>query len=191
MGILEEIEAWQSGRGREIFEKMGVRSDSVCIDFGCGHGDYTCTVARAAGVVYAVDISRSMIDNISEISKRKNLNIKPILSDGKGELKFAHDNSVDFIMIYDLIHDISDIFSTLMNECHRVLKNTGKLSILPFHMSENEITKMVQNVQKYNFSSPEIFTGDGVHFGMHKFSADDERKFSDLWIGNIYNFSKI
>jgi len=77
-----------------------------------------------------------------------------------------------------------------MNRCHRVLKNSGKLSILPFHMSENEIAKMVQNVQKYNFSPPEIFSGDGVHFEMHKFSPFERRKFSDLMRGDVYNFSK-
>lgn len=64
MNIHERIEKWQVEDGVYLFHKMKLPDNSVFIDFGCGYGEYTISLALSNKdcTVYAVDKNKKMLE---------------------------------------------------------------------------------------------------------------------------------
>jgi ubiquinone/menaquinone biosynthesis C-methylase UbiE len=129
---------------RERFVTAGVKEGQVVLDYGCGIGSYTIPAAQIVGeegLVYALDIHPLAIQAVDRrVAKEKLINVKTIRSGRYTELPT---NSVDTIILYDVLHSIHDK-QALLQELYRVLKPNGRLSVLPDHMTRDELLEIIQ-----------------------------------------------
>jgi len=128
-----------------ILKEIGIKPGFWVLDYGCGPGSYVMAVAEMVGntgKIYALDAHPLAIQMVQGIVSRKRLtNVETILSDCRTGLT---DNSLDAVLLYDILHDLSDP-NCVLEELHRTLKPTGILSLSDHHLKENEIVSRVTN----------------------------------------------
>ena len=133
-----------------ILKEAGIKPGFHVLDYGCGPGGYItplATLVGATGRIYALDMHPLAIKMVQRIVTRKKLtNIKTIRSDCKTGLQ---DNSLDMVLLYDILHSLRDT-DKILEELHRVLKQNGILSVRDHHMNGNEIVSSI--------TSSELFT---------------------------------
>lgn len=124
---------------REFLNEAGIKSGSHVLDFGCGPGSYSFAASRLVGKdgkVYALDIHPSAIKRVKRVAEKRGLsNIEAIYSDCSTGLE---EGSVDFVLLYDIFHHLSDPDS-VMKELNRIMKPNSILSFSDHHMKEEEI----------------------------------------------------
>lgn len=138
MNIHERIEKWQAEDGVQLFGKMNLPGNASFIDFGCGYGEYTISLALASknSTVYSVDKNKKMLKVIQDKIDRYSIkNVNLCEADGSLTIAFPNDFS-DMVLMYDFIHGntqekLPARFSWF-EEAKRVLKPNGILSIAPF-----------------------------------------------------------
>ncbi|HTS47377.1 MAG TPA: methyltransferase domain-containing protein [Bryobacteraceae bacterium] len=133
----------------EILDAMNLKPGMNVADIGAGSGLFSRLVAgRVApgGTVYAVDISKNMIDHIAKVAKDENIpNLKPVLGDPKSP-KLAP-NSVDVVFIIDSYHHF-EYPADMLAEINKALRPDGMLMLIDFkridRVSPEYILKMVR-----------------------------------------------
>lgn len=119
---------------------LGLVSGNIFLDYGAGAGYFSFAAADIVGEkgkLIAADISQEMIDVLTKRAFDHNLNdIVTIKLDGN--VLDLPNNSVDFIMLSFVLHEIDDKPS-LLNELKRVLKPGGKLAIIEWQNKETLI----------------------------------------------------
>ena len=100
--------AWQ--QPQKVMAKLALKPGERVADLGSGPGYFTLRFARAVGPtgkVYAVDVSREMLDYLEKQARAEHLmTIQPVLAEPHDpELPPA---SVDMIFICDTLHHISN-----------------------------------------------------------------------------------
>ncbi|MBR4472345.1 MAG: class I SAM-dependent methyltransferase [Oscillospiraceae bacterium] len=163
------------------------------IDFGCGRGNYAFGAAAAVGaegIVYALDTDSDVLSFLkSEAEQRGVSNLYPMPSHEDASMDFP-DASADAILIYDLIH-VQALRARFLAESRRVLKPGGILSVLPFHMTEEEIQTMLAEIRQAGFSLSSSLENEGLHFDLHKVFSPVEESLAELERGTIYNFIRL
>jgi ubiquinone/menaquinone biosynthesis C-methylase UbiE len=128
---------------KNILKEIGIKPGYYVLDFGCGPGAYITDASELvgkSGIIYALDIHPLAIQMVQGITLKKQLkNIETIQSDCKTGLP---DNSIDVVLLYDVLHGLSDR-NRVLEELHRVLKLTGILSLTDHHLKQNEIISKV------------------------------------------------
>jgi len=115
----------------EIFLKL--KLDNTITDaaeFGSGYGTFTIPAARIIkGHIYALDIDEVMINRLKQRSEEENLsNIKILHKDFVKEGTGLKDNSIDFVMLFNILH--AENPEILLEEAYRILKQDGKLGVI-------------------------------------------------------------
>ena len=127
----------------DILKEAGVKPGYRVLDYGCGPGSYSIAAARMVtdtGTVHSLDIHPLALEYISKKARNKNIsNIKTINSDCATGLS---DESIDIILLYDILHDLSRP-QEILTELHRVLKPEGVLSISDHHLKDDVIKATV------------------------------------------------
>jgi len=141
-----EFREWLTEHASEVLVHVGVSEAQTVLDYGCGAGTFTIPSARIVGKegeVYAFEARSSRLERVREKAKEAALsNIVTVLSDSSKLSIDLPDESVDIILVYDVMHEI-DNRRGLLQELHRVLKGDGILSVFPMHMgTENFIDVM-------------------------------------------------
>ena len=147
-----DVREWLKEKGKEFLKDIGIKEGQVVLDFGCNVGHYTIPAAEVVGEegrVYAIDKDIESLNELMRTAKIKGLrNIVPILiqsSDLKINLK---DESVDVILLYDVLHYIDAMGrNKIYNESYRILKNDGLLSVYPKHNKSDEPLWNLSNMQ--------------------------------------------
>jgi ubiquinone/menaquinone biosynthesis C-methylase UbiE len=138
---------------KNILKEIGIKPGYRVLDFGCGPGAYitgTSELVGRSGIIYALDIHPLAIQMVQSIaSKNKLKNIEIIQSDCKTQLP---DNSIDVVLLYDVIHGLGDR-NRVLEELHRVLKPTGILSLSDHHLKQNEIISNVTSGGLFSLSN--------------------------------------
>jgi len=128
---------------KNVLKEVGIKPGSTVLDYGCGPGGYVIAAAELAGKsgkIYALDIHPLAVQRVQSIaSKRQLTNVETICSDCKTGLP---DNSIDIVLLYDTLHDLSKP-NEVLEELHRALKPNGILSSNDHHMKENEIISRI------------------------------------------------
>jgi len=129
---------------KNVLAEVDIKPGFYILDYGCGPGSYSIVAARLVGEsrkVYALDIHPLAIQQVQKLAARKSLtNIKTILSDCATGLP---DESIDVVLLYDTLHDLSEPDKVLA-ELHRVLKPNAILSFNDHHLKEeNEIVAKI------------------------------------------------
>ena len=126
-----------------ILKEVGIKPGFTVLDYGCGPGSYvigTAELVGKSGKIYALDIHPLAIQKVRNIASRKRLtNVETIHSNCKTGLP---DNSVDVVLLYDILHTLSDP-NGVLEELYRVLKPSGILSFSDHHMEEKEIISKI------------------------------------------------
>jgi len=203
----EKVRHWEENEGVDILKSIGTKEGASIIDFGCGFGHYALSASQAVGEdgkVYAVDIDKRILNFVEEgISGREIANITIVHSKERDVLDFQSDE-IDCILLYDILHGENINRLKFLTEVHRVLREDGILSILPFHLSnfrdvngnkkKYSIKRLVQEICDLGFQLSGKIEGRGVHF--EKYHSPHYIKkggidFEDLERGTILNFIKI
>ncbi|MGD0435097.1 MAG: class I SAM-dependent methyltransferase [Bryobacteraceae bacterium] len=132
----------------EILDAMGLKPGMDVADIGAGSGLISRLIAQrvAPGTVYAVDISKNMIDHITKTAAEEKIaNLKAVLGDPKSP-KLAP-NSVDAICIIDSYHHF-EYPAEMLAEINKALRPDGVLMLIDFKridgVSRDYILKMVR-----------------------------------------------
>jgi ubiquinone/menaquinone biosynthesis C-methylase UbiE len=112
-----------------------VRAGMVVVDWGCGPGRYTGSLAQLVGKegkVYAVDIQPMAIQLTRDRLTREQLaNVVPLLIDSYTTLITS--SSVDLVLLLHTLHSIGDV-DALLGEVRRILRPGGYLFMDSGHL---------------------------------------------------------
>ena len=176
---MTEIKKSTEEIAEEVLRKIGVKKGQRVLDFGCGSGNYTIPAAKIVGkegIVYVLDKDKNVLDGLMEKAKSLGLrNIRRIDRETKTELD---DESVDVILIYDVLHEyyfsqVNDRREAL-DEIYRIAKPDGLISIYPTHI---ETEKLSSEIESANFYLKSKYSGTLVLHG-------------NLEEGQLLNFGK-
>jgi ubiquinone/menaquinone biosynthesis C-methylase UbiE len=138
-GMPEET-YWESLFNTQLILSKLQFDDTIidAVEFGSGYGTFTIPAAKIIkGTLFALDIDSVMIDRLDQrIGETKLSNIKVIKRDFVNDGTGLHDNSVDYAMLFNILHAENPI--SLLKEAHRILKPDGKAGII--HWIHSEIT---------------------------------------------------
>ena len=133
----------------EILDAMGLKPGMDVADIGAGSGLISRLIAQRVapgGTVYAVDISKNMVDHIAKTAQEEKItNIKAVLGDPRSP-KLAP-NSVDVVCIIDAYHHF-EYPAEMLAEIRKALRPNGMLMLIDFKridgVSRDYILKMVR-----------------------------------------------
>lgn len=114
-----------------IFSKLQLDSEIVdVVEFGSGYGTFTIPAAKIIkGNIYAIDIDGSMITRLHKrIFEEQLVNIKVIKKDFVKDGTGLKDNSIDYVMMFNILH--AENPEVLLNEAYRILKQKGRLGVI-------------------------------------------------------------
>lgn len=207
MNTHEKIKHWEENDCIQIMKSIGITKGAHLIDFGCGFGHYTFSASKVVqeeGKVYAIDRNKGILKYIDNRFKEDKLsNIITVCSKEKTSLNFQ-DSEIDCILFYDILHgEEIDRFS-MIKESHRVLKENGILSILPFHLTnfrdksgckkKYKIDMLINEIEELGFRLLGKIEDRGIHFEKYHsphYINNGGIEFEELERGSIYNFKKI
>jgi len=141
-----EFREWLRDNAFEVLRKVGVKKGETVLDYGCGPGIFTIPCAKIVGgegKTYALEVRPHVLERVKEKARNEGLgNIETVLSDSSKVTTGLPDESVDAILVYDVMHAIDDR-QGLLKELHRVLRRDGFLSIFPMHMGTDKMLKIM------------------------------------------------
>lgn len=128
------------------------KTGDVWLDFGSGPGYFTLPLAKHLKKIYALDISKEMLDICRRRAMSASLaNIEYLVSDGR--IIPIPELEIDTILLANVFHEISDIEKTML-EFRRILKPTGNILIIDWKykpMSEGPpLEQRIQEKQVIN-----------------------------------------
>ena len=124
---------------------MQDRSLGNAIEFGCGTGYFTKTIAENAKHIIATDLSDEMLEVArKQLRKFKNITIKKMDCANTS----LNSESFDGVIMLNLIHVIEDPLRCLQ-ESYRILKDRGVLIIVDFTAYQLSFIKKMKLILKY------------------------------------------
>lgn len=108
-----------------IFNILGDIKGLSILDLACGQGYLSRILARKGAKVVGVDLSEKMIEIAQASEESEPLGVKYIRCNS-GDMSEIANGSMDCIVSTFGFHDIKEIETTI-EECSRVLKESGKL----------------------------------------------------------------
>jgi ubiquinone/menaquinone biosynthesis C-methylase UbiE len=162
-----------------ILSELHINSKtSDLVEMGCGYGTFTIPTAKLIkGRLYAFDIEKEMLDMLKQ--KLTNEYIDNIILEQRdilAETTGLVDNSIDYVMLFNILHhDSPDDF---FEEAYRILKPKGKVGIihwrsdittprgpdLSIRPEPNQILQWIDR-QKFNVVK-EPFILEPYHYGL-------------------------
>ena len=137
---------------KKILREVGIKPGQSVLDYGCGPGGFSIAAARLvgeSGIVYGLDIHPLAVQNLQYNALRKGIvNVETIRS---GSATGLPDNSIDVVLLYDILHDLSDP-NGVLEELHRVLKPGGILSLADKRLKEDEIFTKLKDIGLFSLA---------------------------------------
>lgn len=136
-GLPEEREWITFFRPIETLKLLGLTGSALDVaDFGCGYGTFTIPAARIIrGKIYAIDIEPEMIEKVEGKAREESLNnVVPIHRDLMSEGSGLEDLSVDYVMLFNILHGEKP--ENLLKEAFRVLSLGGRVGIIHWKQDE-------------------------------------------------------
>ncbi|MEK7376445.1 MAG: class I SAM-dependent methyltransferase [Candidatus Margulisiibacteriota bacterium] len=115
----------------KILKTLGMNGKTIDVaEFGCGYGTFTIPAAKMIkGKIFAIDIEPGMISITKNKKKEAGLdNIVPILRDFMADGSGLKDESVDYAMLFNILHLENPV--SLLLEAKRILRKGGKVGII-------------------------------------------------------------
>ena len=150
-----EVERYNESHGRlenykqqagQIIEQLGVKSEHVVMDMGCGTGGFTFYMAQKCGQVVAVDVSQAMLDFCKV--KCEKAGLSNIEYHNAGFLTYEHvGEPVDAIVCRLVLHHLPDFWKQIaLKRMAKMLKARGKLYLFDvvFSFDINNCNESIQ-----------------------------------------------
>lgn len=122
----------------KTIEAFDLKADDIIGDFGCGVGYFTLPISKLVNSkVLAIDISDLMLEELErrmlleEISNVELINIK---RDGKG----IKENSLDFLLMSLVLHEVDDI-KVFLNDIKTNLKEKGRICVIEWKKEKKKM----------------------------------------------------
>jgi len=113
-----------------IVERMGLSGKERVVDLGAGLGYFALPISKVAGEVVAVDIEPKMLALLSQKALSAGIaNVHMLLGDISSVP--LSDGAADHVFAAFVYHEVS-VQSKLVEECARILRPSGKLTIVDF-----------------------------------------------------------
>lgn len=132
----------------EILDAMHLKPGMSVADIGAGSGLISRLMAQrvAPGLVYAVDISKSMINHVAQTAEREQLtNLRAVLGDP--HLPKLEPNTLDLVCIIDSYHHF-EFPRDMLREIGRSLRRDGTVVLIDMKriegVSKDSVLKMVR-----------------------------------------------
>ena len=178
---MTDNEIWLMKYSEKVLTEVGIEKGQIVLDFGCRTGNYAIPVAKIVGhdgYVYGVDNNKKSLDELMQRAKSNRLkNIKRIDTTEEAKIPLP-DESVDVILLYDVIHLVKNR-KKLFDEVYRIARKNALISVLPkhFRMDMHMSLKDVKEEIERTFCFERKF--------FKKINHDDR-----LQKGHIFNFRK-
>lgn len=119
-----------------MLQQIGIQRSQFVLDFGCGYGTYTISVAEMVGDqgrVYALDKDKEALNHLMQKAKSRGLgNIEKMETSGELEINLISE-SVDAVLLFDVFHSFyfpkASDRRRLLDEIRRVMKPSAILSL--------------------------------------------------------------
>jgi len=149
-----EFREWLRDNAFEVLRRTGIRRGNIILDYGCGSGIFTIPSARIVGEqgrVLAADVRRHSLERVQEKAGKEGLaNIETVLLDSSKVATGLGDESVDAVLLYDVMQEIGDN-QGLLRELYRVLRRGGLLSVFPMHLGTDRLLEIMDGVGLFCF----------------------------------------
>lgn len=131
-----------------------IKEGSIVMDFGCGTGYLTTTIAKQVGEngkVYAVELQAEMIKKLEQYLS-KTCEKERVIIHQCDEEKIGLDKKVDTIVTCYVLHEVPNQNSTL-KQFYEMLNDKGKFYLVepPFHVRKNAFKKQIKKAQGAGF----------------------------------------
>ncbi len=130
--ILESAERVRKLQVDRVISTLDVQPGQKIADLGAGSGLFTRPLARdvgTAGVVYAIDIDRDLLEHIEETAREQNLpNISTVLA---SEFDPRIPEKVDLVLICDTLHQIENA-DRYLRDLTRYLKASARVAVIDY-----------------------------------------------------------
>lgn len=133
---LENPERYKLLQPEKSLRKFGLASGMTFIDIGAGTGFYSRAASEIVGTkgfVYALDMSKEMIEILKQNGLRKNMRV---LLSNEYQLP-VNDSAGDITFISTVLHENTDV-PKLLAEAARVTKSSGKIVIIEWKKQDEE-----------------------------------------------------
>ncbi|NLW37287.1 MAG: class I SAM-dependent methyltransferase [Peptococcaceae bacterium] len=137
---------------RLVMERLDLQQGHRVIDLGCGTGAFAIPAARICRKVYAVDISRAMLERCAE--KARAAGLHNIETHCAGFLTYEHKEApVDAVVSVAALHHLPDFWKAVaLKRIYNMLKPGGKLYLFdvvfsfPVESYQSELDKWVKGM---------------------------------------------
>jgi ubiquinone/menaquinone biosynthesis C-methylase UbiE len=122
---------------KETLKKMLLKENDYMIDVGAGIGYFSIPaseIVKPEGIVFAVDTSSEMIEEIVSRIKSEEINNIKVFRGKKYECTIE-DSTVDYILMVNVLHEVEDK-KLLLNNYLKKLKPNGKIGIIEFKKTD-------------------------------------------------------
>ena len=159
---MDYIKNWFDQMGEIFLIDVGVEQNQTVMDFGCGEGNYTIPAARVVGEegrIYAVDKNRESLDELVQRTKERGLENIEIVDVSEESVLPLQDESVDVVLLYDVIH-LVDNRKELLADIYRVSKPNAIVSVYPKHHQEHmnmELDDVKDEIEAARFRFERMF----------------------------------
>lgn len=134
---------------KEVLNEVGIKQGFHILDFGCGPGSYSIAAAKLVGIsgkVYAQDIQPLAIQRVHRNSPKK---LRPIIKTIQSDYETGlSKKSVDVILLYDVLHALSDP-DKVLKELHRILKPNSVLSVRIHSKNQNKMLSRITDTDLF------------------------------------------
>ena len=149
-----EFREWLRDNALEVLRGTGIKRGNIVLDYGCGSGIFTIPSARIVGErgrVFAADVGSHSLERVQEKANKEGLaNIETVLLDSSKIDTSLEDESVDAVLLYDVMQEIDDK-QGLLREMHRVLRRDGFLSVFPMHVGTDRLLEIMDELGLFYF----------------------------------------
>ena len=150
---LAEVEVYDARHGRfrnvekeneDILKRLDLRSDHVSIEFGSGTGAFAIQAARQCARVYAVDISRAMLEYAG--MKAVKAGIRNVTFCHGGFLTYKHAaQPVDAVVTNTAFHHLPDFWKGMaLRRMSRMLKTGGQFYLSDVIFEQRNVRENIE-----------------------------------------------
>jgi putative AdoMet-dependent methyltransferase len=160
--------------GLNVLDMLGIKASNSVIDIGSGTGTFAIQAAKRCAMVYAVDVSKAMLDRAQ--SKAAKAGVSNIMFHHAGFLTYEHQKAlVDAVVTTFAFHHLPDFWKGIaLKRVHGMLKPKGRFYIHDIILEEADALSNIQVlVEKLGNAGGKLLRADTERHFKYEYSTYD------------------